>query len=177
MNWDIKGCSGRCVRCNKGFKDGELYQCRLIMEENGPRREDYCIPCWQEINNDAAKGYSIWQGRYAAEAEPEEEPITEPILKHLLKKWLHSQERLHQCFCYILALMLERKKKLSPRPGITGPEGRRCLVYEDRYNGEDYIIEDPGLLLKELDQIEGQLQDMLKQELGADKAPGMPGSG
>lgn len=177
MNWDIKGCSGKCVRCDKIFEDGDLYQCRLIMEENGPRREDYCIPCWQKIDNDPAKSYSVWQGRHIVEIGPVEEPITEPILKHLLKKWIHSKERLHQCFCYILALMLERKKKFSPRPEVDGPDGRKCLVYEDRHSGEDYIIEDPGFSLKELDRVEGQLQDMLEKELGSSNAPEAPDKG
>lgn len=160
MNWNLKGPNSKCIRCGKDFLDGEIFHCRLFLEETGPRREDYCVDCWSK-RSDSQKGYSIWQGRYKIEPEEIEEPIQEPVLKQLLKKYLHSGERLHKCFCYVLAILLERNKTFRVRPKVNG-----LLVYEDRDTGETYIIEDPGLNIKELDQIEGQLQELLKQELG-----------
>lgn len=160
-NWEIQGCSGKCIKCRHDFTDEEVFYCRLFLEVEGPRREDYCKDCWEE-RSDSLKGYSSWQGRYKIQPEKiEEEPIKEPVSKQLLKKWLHSTERLHQCFCYVLAVLLERNKTFQVRPKIKGQ-----LVYEDRDTGETYILEDPGLTLKELGEIEGQLQEMLKQELG-----------
>lgn len=159
-NWEIQGCSERCLMCSKEFSDGENFHCRLFLEKDGPRREDYCKDCWAK-RSDIGKGYSSWQGRYKVQpVHIDEEPIKEPISKQLLKKWIHSTERLHQCFCYVLAILLERNKTFQIRPNIKGQ-----LVYEDRDTGETYILIDPGLTIKELTQIEGQLQEMLKQEL------------
>lgn len=165
MNWDIKGCSGKCIKCNKDFDNEEIFCCRLFLEETGPMREDYCMNCWN-VRTDSPKGYSNWQGRYRSQPqEIEEEPVKEPIAKQLLKKWLHSTERLHQCFCYVLALLLLRNRTFSEKPKIMGSDGKERLVYEDKDTGETYILEDPCLTINELTQIEGQLQGMLKQEL------------
>lgn len=169
MNWDIKGCGGRCAKCDKEFIDEETFHCRLFLEQSGPRREDYCVNCWSNLGNDTQKGFSVWQGRYKLEpVEISEIPVEDSILKHLLKKWLHSQERLHQCFCYVLAILLERNKTFMERPKVKNPDGREELVYEDKDSGETYILEDPKLTLKELGEIESQLQEMLKQELKSD---------
>lgn len=165
MNWDIQGCSGRCIKCGKDFTDEESYYCRLLLEKEGPKREDYCVNCWTE-RAEVQAGYSLWQGRYKAEpVKIEEESLEEPISKQLLKKWLHSADRLHQCFCYVLAIHLERNKTFLEKPPVDNIDGKRQLIYEDRDTGETYIIEDPKLGLKELGEIEGQIQEMLKQEL------------
>lgn len=157
MSWDIQGCSERCIRCSRDFANGEFFWCRLFLEGDGPRREDYCVDCW--VNSQ--KGYPSWKGRYRVQLEKvTEEPLKEPISKQLLKKYLHSTERLHQCLCYVLAILLERNKAFQPRPAMKGH-----IVYEDRDSGETYILTDPGLTIKELDGIEEELLEMLRQEL------------
>lgn len=168
MNWNIKGCGDNCLKCNKEFKDGSTFNCMLILKAEGPHREDYCTDCWETIkSNDFGKEFSFWQGRFKLEPEPVEEKIEEPLLKRLLKKWIDSPERLHKCFCYIIALMLERSKTFRIQSSIKNPDGLKQLVYEDKENGETYILEDPGLTIKELDEIEAELQQMLKLELDA----------
>ena len=168
MNWNIRGCSSQCICCHKDFLDGDSYYCRLFLEAEGPRREDYCERCWEDLKSRSlSKEHSYWQGRFKIRPEPiEEEEIEEPVLKRLLKKWINSGERLHQCFCYIIALMLERNKTFQMKPAIKDTSGKEKLVYEDRDTSETYILENPGLTLKELDEIENELQDMLNQEIG-----------
>ena len=166
VNWNIKGCSKNCINCDKAFSDEETYYCRLFLEPEGPCRKDYCQKCWSEFKNEILnREHSYWQGRFKVEPEPIEEKIEEPILKKLLKKWIDSQERLHQCFCYIIAVMLERNKTFRPKPAIKHQKGKKQLVYEDRDNGEVYVMEDPGLTLAELNEIEDELKNMLKKEL------------
>jgi hypothetical protein len=165
MNWDIKGCSGKCIKCSKLLEDNESFNCVLFLEKDGPVREDYCINCW-DASSDEKKGYSNWQGRYRIEPQKIEiEPVKGSALKELLKKWLNSADRLHQCFCYVLVIMLEREKSFSEKPKIKSPEGKEQLVYEDKETGELYILEDPSLTLKELSEVEVQLQELIKQEL------------
>ena len=166
MNWNIKGCSSQCINCHRDFSDGDSYHCRLFLEAIGPRREDYCEKCWEGLfSANSLKEHSYWQGRFKLIPEPEEEKIEEPLLKRLLKKWIDSTERLHHCFCYIITLNLERNKTFQVKPSIKDLDGREKLVYEDKDTGETYILEDPGLTLEKLDEIEKELQDMLKQEL------------
>lgn len=136
------------------------------METTGPRREDYCEKCWEGlVSFDSSKEYSYWQGRFKLIPFPMEEKIEEPLLKRLLKKWIDSTERLHHCFCYIITLNLERSKTFQAKPSLKDAQGKEKLVYEDKNTGETYILEDPGLTLEKLDEVEKELQDMLKQEL------------
>lgn len=171
MNWNIKGCSDQCVNCKKTFLDGEMYSCRLFLIEDGPRREDYCKDCWENHKNGSgAKAYSFWQGRFKAEPEPiEENVIEEPLLKRLLKKWIDSKERLHQCFCYVLALMLERKKIFKLRPPVSNAPGDEQMVYEDKETGETYILDNPKLTLAELHEIEHDLHILMDREFKIEK--------
>ncbi len=166
MSWNIAGCSTKCAKCSKEFEDDNHYHCRLSLAVDGPQREDYCAQCWEEIEVKSVEKYSYWQGRYKSKpVQVKEEPIKEDVSKRLLKKWIDSTERLHQCFCYILSLMLLRKKSFQQKPSLKTDQGKEQLVYEDRETGETYVLEDPRLTLQELDQVEGQLQEMLKKEL------------
>ena len=170
MGWDIKRCNGRCIKCNKEFADGESYLCRLLMQIDGPYREDYCESCWNEGGSSFDKGFSCWQGRFIKEPEEEKEEMQEPVLKRLLKKWLHSKERLHQCFCYVLAVLLERKKTFKACPRTKDSDGIENLVYEDKDTGETYVLPDPLLTLKELGEIEEQLHAMIIEEFDGNKS-------
>lgn len=169
MSWNIAGCSGQCTKCQTVFINEQTYNCYLFLDIDGPKREDYCQQCWQKMAAVAGRPdghHSYWQGRYKYQPEPvKEEPLKGDVSKRLLKKWLDSPERLHQCFCYILALMLLRKKYFQQKPSLKNDQGKEELVYEDRETGETYILADPGLSLAELDQVESQLQEMLKKEL------------
>lgn len=166
MNWNIKGCSPQCTNCKKEWKDKDEYHCLLFLLPQGSRRDDYCVNCWgdgkRENNAD-----SYWKGRFkdvGAGLGPAQPALGEPLLLRILKKWMNKEERLHQCFCYIIALLLERNRYFRKRPSIK-KDGHEELVYEDRTTGEAYILEDPNLTLAELTTIETPLLNMLKQEL------------
>lgn len=166
MSWNITGCSKQCIHCMYIFKDQDLYHCKLIIGDDGPERQDCCEECWDKIKDSNKNEFSYWQGKYRQKPiVAKEEPIKESVSKKLLKKWIQSPERLHKCFCYILILMLERKKLFSPKPSIKTEDGKKQLVYEEKDTGEVYILEDPALTLKELGAIESQLQEMMKREL------------
>jgi hypothetical protein len=106
------------------FEDNESFNCILFLEKDNAVREDYCIECWGKRSFEK-KGYSSWQGRYKIEPQRIEiEPVKGSALKELLKKWLHSTERINQCFCYVLAIMLEREKSFLERPKIKNPDGK-----------------------------------------------------
>ena len=137
MSWNITGCNKQCKGCNVQFQDGHIYHCHLSLGVDGPIREDYCQECWDKFNLESSEKISYWQGKFKSKTVVvKEEPIKESASKRLLKKWLNSPERLHQCFCYILALMLQRKKIFQPQPPLKEPGNKDKLVYEDKETGE-----------------------------------------
>ena len=69
-----------------------------------------------------------------------------------------QQDVKHQNVCYILALMLERKKVLRPLPS---PE-KTTLLYEHVMTGETFIITDPQLSLENLIEVQQEVSELLR---------------
>lgn len=157
----------RCVGCGHDFADGEGYFSMIFMGEETLAREDYCNSCWERVEPGKREKYiSYWQGRYRAEPpKQEEEPIAKSAVERLLRKYLNAQEPPHVNFRYILALMMERKKRLIPRDKVIEPgTGRKIIVYELPDSGESFLIEDPGLGLHQAKEVQKQVKELLALE-------------
>lgn len=159
-----------CVRCAREFGDGEQYSSLLFAREGGYLREDYCAPCRAALDPDGssfgAAALSSWRGRFRPEPPKErEEPIARSTIERLLGKYLQSREAAHVNFSYILALMLERKRKLLPRDRVVEPgTGRRLIVYECQGSGETLLVEDPGLGIGQAREVQRQVRELLDLE-------------
>jgi hypothetical protein len=130
-------------------------------------REDYCATCWPGLAPGKRHGYlSCWQGRFKAEPpKVNEEPIGKSAAERLLKKYSESRDPARVNFRYVLALMLERRKKLVPRDTVIDPAtGRKVLVYEHGETGESFLIEDPGLDLRRAREVQAQIRELMAQE-------------
>ncbi len=160
----------RCMRCARDFADGEQYASILFARGDGYVREDYCAECRAELDgpagSDCGPALSSWRGRFKPEPpKVKEEPISRSTIERLLTKYLESREPAHVNVSYILALMLERKKKLLPRDRIVEPgTGRRLVVYEFSGSGETLLVEDPGLGVGQAKEVQKQVRELLDLE-------------
>lgn len=157
----------RCLGCGHDFTDGEDYFSMIFMGGESITREDYCASCWEQVEPGKRERYiSYWQGRYKAEPPKQrEEPIAKSTVERLLRKYLNAQEPFHVNFRYILALMMERKKRLIPRDKVIEPvTGRKIIVYELSDSGESFLIEDPGLGIHQAKEVQKQVRDLLALE-------------
>jgi len=167
MEWAGLKRAVRCVSCTRNFEDGEGYCSMLFMGGDGLVREDYCTPCWDGTDQGRrAQAISHWLGRFKAEApKQKEELIAKSAVERLLRKYLVSREPAHVNLCYILALMMERKKRLMPRDRVTEQvTGRKIIVYELAETGESLFIEDPGLHVSQAKEVQKQVKELLDQE-------------
>lgn len=157
----------RCVRCARDFGDGEQYSSMLFVRDGFYLREDYCAPCRAALDGGKpAEALSAWRGRFKPEPPREsEEPIARSTIERLLGKYLQSREPAHVNFSYILALMLERKRKLLPRDRVVEPgTGRKLTVYECSGSGETLLVEDPGLGIGQAREVQRQVRELLDLE-------------
>jgi hypothetical protein len=170
MEWNIQSRAHACQSCATGFRDGDAYYTLLRLDSHGGyERLDLCGACWQarEPQKPAARDYvSHWQGIYVAPPAAPPDPIQRETAEQLLRKLLERRDERHRAACYILAVMLERKRVLKVKDQIREPD-RRIFVYEHPPTGDLFTIIDPNLQLAQLESVQRDVAELLEQGLPA----------
>lgn len=170
MQWEIQVRSRFCSKCEKEFLDGDTYRCVLTFRGHEPSRQDFCEGCWdgsQESSLEPGEELiSWWRSKVRIPPpKPKEEAIKGSLAEQLLRKYLHSPEPKHAHFCYILAIMLERRRVLSHKHTIQeDPSGKTLLVYEHGKTGETFIVIDPHLELSRIGKVQAEVKEILDAE-------------
>ncbi|MDD5557585.1 MAG: hypothetical protein PHN82_10120 [bacterium] len=165
--WSVLKRARRCLACGTPFADGDGYSSVLLEGGEELAREDYCAACWGGLAAGKRDGcLSCWRGRFREEpAKAREEAIGGTAAERLLRRYAESAEPAHVNLRYILAVMLERRKKLIPRDTIVeGGGGRRIIVYEFAGSGESILVEDPGIGLSQAREVQEQIRSLLDAE-------------
>ena len=177
QNWSIRSRATHCALSERPFAEGEVFHTAIYFdpEANGYVRRDVAIDVWsQEIAE--RKPIAYWRTTYTphvVEAKPE--VTSKESAMALLQRFIEEDDPMTENARYILALMLERKRILSPT-ATKEVDGNKMLFYENKKTGEVFIVRDPELRLDEL----ATLQDEVAMLLGfggpaaeAAKAAGM----
>jgi hypothetical protein len=176
MQWEIQARSRLCSKCEKEFLDGDTYRCVLTYRGDEPFRRDFCQECWDgsserqpELGEELI---SWWRSSVRIPPpKPKEDAIKRSVAEELLRKYLHSPDPKHVKFCYILALMLERRRVLSQKHTIQeDPSGKTLLVYEHNKTGETFIVIDPHLELSKIGKVQAEVKEILDAEQKAQEA-------
>jgi hypothetical protein len=166
--WNIQSRAHACQGCGKRFGDKEPYHTLLIEEKEQYRRLDICAGCWETQYREGAserKGFiSQWQGVYHEPAAAPAEAIQKESAQSLLRKLMEAKDPRHGAVCYILAVMLERKRIFKVREQIQG-EGGRVFIYEQAGTGDVFTIADPNLQLNQLQEVQRATADLLAHGL------------
>jgi hypothetical protein len=156
QDWEIKSRSHQCTATGRSFTEGEFFYTLLFREKTGFRREDLSEEAWNN-RNDNIQPFSFWKTKYEPPPPPKPETFkaddAEGLLRHLLED--NNPESHHAR--YILAAMLERKKALRPMPSSEAG----ILIYEHVASGEVWAIEDPGLTMEQIPEVQRKVSEML----------------
>jgi hypothetical protein len=162
--WNLQSRSHGCQACQKPFADKEAYHTLLFEEKQEYLRQDICQACWDSQYRDGAtdrKGFiSHWQGIYQMPPPAPPEPIQKESAEGLLRKLIESNDPAHRPVCYILAVMLERKRLLKVKEQIQR-EGSRIFIYEQPRTGDIFTITDPNLQLNQLESVQRATGELL----------------
>ncbi len=176
MQWEIQPRSRSCCRCGEKFLDGDKYHCVLSYREEQPFRRDFCEACWDSEEQSQLEGdeelISWWHSIVKiAPPPPKEEAIQRSLAEQLLRKYLDFREPKYVNFCYILALMLERRRILSAKHTVEeDPSGKTLIIYEHAKTDETLIVMDPHLTLSQVAQVQAQVKEILDSEQKAREA-------
>lgn len=166
--WNIQSRARVCQACGKAFCDKQPFHTLLFEEKQQYQRLDICADCWQAQYPEGAsdrKGFiSQWHGLFQAPPAAPEEPIKKASAESLLRELLQTNDPQYGPVCYILAVMLERKRVLKVKEQLRRPEGR-VFIYEDPHSGDLFTITDPNLRLDQLEEVQRNTAHLLAHGL------------
>ncbi|MEO5720487.1 MAG: hypothetical protein ABIR71_03325 [Chthoniobacterales bacterium] len=157
-DWPIKHRADACAVTHRPFAEGEQFYTLLFREANGFRREDLCEEAWGS-RNENIRPFSFWKTRYEAPPAAPPEPLVKENAEELLRRLLAENAQPNACF--VLAVMLERKRILKQVKTEETDVGT-VLIYEHAKNGDVFIVPNVQLRLDELEDIQNEVVDLLK---------------
>lgn len=168
IDWKIQARARACQACSKAFADKEAYFTLLFDRKNSLERWDVCATCWESQYSQGAndrKGFvSFWQGVFVEPPPGPPEPIQKESAESLLRKLVEQNEAPYAAACFILAVMLERKRVLRVKAQST-QDGQRTLLYEHARTGDLFSIVDPNLQLQQLEEVQRTVTELLEHGL------------
>lgn len=162
--WPIKHRAEVCAVTGKPFACGEQFYTLLFREGDGFRREDLSEEAWSQ-RNENIRPFSFWKMRYEPPPAAAPETLGKENAESLLRRLLAQNDPAHANACYVLAIMLERKRVLKQvKSDDPGKEG--VLIYEQAKTGDVFIIPDVKLRLDEIEDLQEEVAHLL-QETGS----------
>lgn len=159
-DWPIKHRADACARTQRAFKPGEQFYTLLFREREGFRREDLSEEAWAQ-RNENIRPFSFWKMRYEPPPPAPPEPLAKESAEELLRRLLAENKASHANACYVLAVMLERKRILK-QIKTDQKEDRPVLIYEHAKTGDVFIVPDVRLRLDEIDKVQTEVAALLK---------------
>lgn len=178
MEWNIASRARACQGCGRGFRNQETLHTLLFDERQGYVRLDVCEACWTAQYSQGAnhrKGFiSHWQSAFTVPPPASAEPIGKETAETLLRKLLELNDVHHAGACFVLAVMLERKRLLKTKAHSV-EEGRRVFHYEHVKTGDLFSIADPNLRLDQLAAVQRDVASLLEHGLTPPAPPAAAG--
>jgi hypothetical protein len=166
--WAIKHRADRCAVTQRPFAAGECFYTLLFHDANGYRREDLSEEAWR-TRNENIQPFSFWKARYEPLPQPPAEPLAKETAEQVFRR-LIALPNPPANTCYVLAVMLERKRILKQIKTQMDGNGR-VLIYEQGTTGDVFIVPDPQLRLDELDSVQAEVTELLGGSASASRNP------
>ena len=161
QEWNIRSRGHVCTICEKPLVDRSPVVSALKETSGGYDRYDCHPECWKVLERDW-EPFSQWDGVYFAPVkEVKAEPLKKEDAGELLRHLMTLDDPAMKNVVYVLAVMLERSKILVERDRKEQEDGTIRRVYEDRKNGDTFVILDPRLRLENLSEVQQQVVALL----------------
>ena len=161
QEWNIRTRGHVCSVCGKPLINRSFVVSALHSVNNTWERLDCHPECWKAMERDW-EPFSLWDGVYL---EPVKEERKEPLKKEdageLLRRLITLDDPAMRNVVYVLAVMLERSKILVERDSKMLEDNTIRRVYEDRKNGDTFVIIDPRLRMENLSEVQQQVVSLL----------------
>ena len=158
--WPIKHRADACARTQRPFQPGEQFYTLLFREGEGFRREDLSEEAWAQ-RNENIRPFSFWKTRYEPPPAAPPEALAKESAEEIFRRLLAQNDPANVNACYVLAVMLERKRVLKPIKNEESSD-RPVLIYEHAKTGDVFIVPDVRLRLDELEHVQQEVSQLLK---------------
>lgn len=162
QNWSIRTRSHQCALTGRPFEEGEVFHTAIYFdpETSGYMRRDVALNAWAQETAER-KPLAYWRTLYTPNVvEERPEVASKESAMSLLQRFIEEDDPATENARYILALMLERKRILTPTAAKETEQGR-MLFYENKKTSEVFVIRDPELHLDELAQVQDEVATLL----------------
>ena len=162
QEWTIRSRGHVCSVCGKPLIDKAPVISVLKELPEGYERLDCHPECWKTFPREW-EPFSSWEGVYLAPPPPDakKEPLKKETADDLLRHLIALEDPAMKNVVYVLAVMLERSKILVERDAREQGDGTIRRVYEDRKNGDTFVILDPRIRLENLAEVQQQVVALL----------------
>ncbi len=162
MDWNIAKPRRQCV-CGRELAENETYFAALVEENEEFVRHDYCLGCWEKIE-DPDSFFSFWKATIPPKEHKRRLFADDSVLVDFFLRLEDEEEEQKQQFFYLLALILMRKKLLKfedvERDGDT-----EVLVLRMPRKDRTLRVRDPKLSDEEIEALKDQLSQILDFQL------------
>jgi len=177
QEWNIKSRGHVCSICRKPLIDKAPMISALRETGSGYDRLDCHPECWKTQERDWAP-FSVWDGVYfAPQKEAKKETLKKEDAGELLRQLVTLDDPAMKNVVYVLAVMLERSKILVERDQKLLDDGTIRRIYEDRKQGDTFVILDPRLRLENLAEVQQQVVALLSGTKTLSEVSGEEGDG
>jgi hypothetical protein len=159
-DWPIKHRADACARSGRAFRPGEQFYTLLFREGEGYRREDLSEEAWTQ-RNENIRPFSFWKTRYEPPPPGPPEALPKENAEEIFRRLLAQNDPANANACYVLAVMLERKRVLKPIK-TERTDDRPVLIYEHGKTGDVFIVPDVRLRLDEIEHVQNEVSQLLK---------------
>ncbi len=163
-SWHVRSRSRNCAASERPFTDGESIVTALFPdpESGGYLRRDFCLEAWQERSEEDSAPFSFWRNTYIAPQDHSAENAAKKLsAEELLVRLVEEDEDHTENTRYILAVMLERQRILRETDSQRTTDGI-IRVYENRKNGDVFIVRDPNIPLDEIESVQNEVMLLLE---------------
>ncbi|MBQ3672750.1 MAG: hypothetical protein II924_04275 [Kiritimatiellae bacterium] len=161
QEWNLRSRGHVCSLCQQPLVDRAPVVSALRETAGGYDRYDCHPDCWKSAARDWT-AFSQWDGVYFAPVKEEKkEPLKKEDAGELLRKLMTLDDPAMKNVVYVLAVMLERAKILVERDAKELDDGTIRRVYEDRKQGDTFVILDPRIRLENLGEVQQQVVALL----------------
>jgi hypothetical protein len=151
IEWNIQSRSEVCQATGRPFSDKEEFYTLLYESPEGHERMDLCQEAFEKRDQDRVP-LSFWKSEFEPAPPPEAEAVDKNDAESELRRLISGRDPSQAKLCYLLALLLERKRILKAREKVVTAEGR-LIVYEHSGTQESFVVPEVQFKLSELDAL------------------------
>ena len=161
MEWNVARGGRHCCKCEKEFREEEVYFSALWEHEDSYERKDYCAECWPQVERSDA--FCFWRTRRPASEAPQKMLVDDDVIYDFFQRLAEEESEAKRNFRYVLGLLLMRRKLLR-LVDIRSGSDKEMLVLKNRKDGLVFEVPDPALTQMQIEEVTEQLTAVLNMD-------------